>query len=550
VTETIDRALRNKRLLGAALGDAGSWVTWLAVLRAAFGLSLDDDQRQLFAGVSGGRAPPTKRVRELWAMVGRKGGKSRMAAAIAVYLALFVKYKLSRGERGMVLVLAMSMDQARVVFDYCIGFLSTSDVLRREIVSTTANEIRLRNGITIATHANSFRSVRGRTLCACVCDEVCFWRDDTTAIPDTETYTAVLPSLLTTNGMLIGISSAYRRVGLLYSKYGQHFGVADDDVLVVKGGTQQFNGTVDDVRLAAMRAADPTAAASEWDSEFRDDLSGLFDDAVIDRAVNRSRPLELPPQPDVIYKAYVDPSGGAISGDAYSICIGHKDGERSVVDVVRARTGPFNPQEVTREYAALCKQYRVSAVTGDKYAKEWVQQAWRDLLGAYREAGLYAWQIYLEALAPFNRGLVELPDLPPLVRELKLLQRVAGRTGKESVEHPRGGHDDLANAVCGCLQLLSAVVWDEPAIVAPVVAWGTPRAVPGGVLTASCAVAPALAPSPAPSPAPELDPLEEAKKREAAKILAEMTRPRLEEWRPFVGGLSFGVPRFPRHGRW
>ena len=53
------------------------------------------------AGVSGGRAPPTKRVRELWAMVGRKGGKSRMAAAIAVYLALFVKYKLSRGERGM-----------------------------------------------------------------------------------------------------------------------------------------------------------------------------------------------------------------------------------------------------------------------------------------------------------------------------------------------------------------------------------------------------------------------------------------------------------------
>ena len=65
----------------------------------------------------------------------------------------------------------------------------------------TPNEIRLRNGITIATHANSFRSVRGRSLCAAIFDEVAFWRDDTTAIPDTETYTAVLPSLLTTNGM-------------------------------------------------------------------------------------------------------------------------------------------------------------------------------------------------------------------------------------------------------------------------------------------------------------------------------------------------------------
>ncbi|MGA3342547.1 MAG: hypothetical protein ABSD11_18515 [Methylocella sp.] len=44
-------------------------------------------------------------------------------------------------------------------------------------------------------------------------------------------------------------------------------------------------------------------------------------------------------------------------------------------------------------------------MTGDKYGKAWVQQAWRDLLGTYLEASLYAWQLYPEALAPFNRGL-------------------------------------------------------------------------------------------------------------------------------------------------
>ena len=485
---TIDRALRNKRLLGAALGDAGSWATWFAVLCAAFGLKLDDDQRQLFASVSGGRAPPTKRVRELWAMVGRKGGKSRMAAAIAVYAACFGKYKLSRGERGMVLVLAMSMEQARVVFDYALAFLSASDVLRSEIASTTSNEIRLKNGITIATHANSFRSVRGRTLCCCVFDEVAFWRDDSTAIPDTETYTAILPSLLTTNDMLIGISSAYRRLGLLFTKHRDFFGVDDADTLVVAGGTTAFNLSIDDARLAAMRAADPTAAASEWDSEFRDDLSGLFDDTVINRAVDRNRPLELPPQPDVTYKCFIDPSGGATSGDAYSIAIGHKDGERFVIDVVRGRTGPFNPMEVTREYAALCRQYRVGAVTGDKYGKAWVQQAWRDLLGVYVESRLYAWEIYLESLAQFNRGVVELPDQPSLLRELKLLQRVAGRTGKESVEHPRGAHDDLANAVAGCLHLLSVVDHNAVSLVAPFYV-GTPRSIPGGSVLPSGTVA-------------------------------------------------------------
>lgn len=241
VTETIDSALCDRQLLGAALDDPDSWQTWFAALRAAFGLELSREHRRIFAAISGGRAAPTKRVREFWCLVGRKGGKSRMAAAIACYIALFGRFKLARGEQGLVLVLAMSMDQAKVVFGYCYGFLASSPVLAREIESTTATEIRLKNGIVIATHANSFRSVRGRTLCACVFDEVAYWRDSIGAVPDIETYTAIIPSLLTTKGMLIGISSTYRRAGLLYSKYERFFGTDDADTLVVKGGTTTFN---------------------------------------------------------------------------------------------------------------------------------------------------------------------------------------------------------------------------------------------------------------------------------------------------------------------
>jgi hypothetical protein len=291
----IDRALLDRRLLGAALGDVSSWSTWIAVLRAVFGLPLDDDQRRVFASVAGGRKPPTKRVRELWGLVGRKGGKSKMAAAVACYLALFVRHKLSRGEKGVVLVLAMSVDQARVVFNYCLGFLTESEALRKEIVDVTRSEIRLRNGITIAVHANSFRSVRGRSLVACILDEVCFWRDDSTATPDSEVYSAVLPSLLTTDGLLVAISSAYRRVGLFYTKHRDYFGVDSDDTLVVAGSSQTFNGTLDAGRIAAMRAADPQAAKSEWDSQFRDDLATFLDPELIDRAIDRTRPLELPP---------------------------------------------------------------------------------------------------------------------------------------------------------------------------------------------------------------------------------------------------------------
>ena len=73
-----------------------------------------------------------------------------------------------------------------------------------------------------------------KTLLGVVFDEVSFWRDEASATPDVETYRAVMPSLVASNGMLIGISTPYRRTGLLYAKHRDHFGVEGDDVLAVE----------------------------------------------------------------------------------------------------------------------------------------------------------------------------------------------------------------------------------------------------------------------------------------------------------------------------
>jgi hypothetical protein len=56
-----------------------SWATWRAVLRAAFCLPMDAEDLRLFRGVAGDRAPPQHRVRELWCVVGRRGGKDGTA---------------------------------------------------------------------------------------------------------------------------------------------------------------------------------------------------------------------------------------------------------------------------------------------------------------------------------------------------------------------------------------------------------------------------------------------------------------------------------------
>ena len=155
-TFTIDRALSDTRLLGAGLGDIKSWLTWIVILKAAFGQQLTDAELATFATVAGDRPPPSKRVRELWCIVGRRGGKSRIAAALACYFGLFVEHKLAAGESGMVLVLSGTQDQSKVVFDYALGFLTASPALAAEIASTTRHEIRLKNGIRLRSTAIRF----------------------------------------------------------------------------------------------------------------------------------------------------------------------------------------------------------------------------------------------------------------------------------------------------------------------------------------------------------------------------------------------------------
>jgi hypothetical protein len=459
---TIDVAMGDERLLGAALGNTASWSTWIAVLKAAFALGLTDDQRALFASVAGQRMPPQQRVRELWCLCGRRAGKSRIAALVAVYIALFMPVNLAPGESGAVLVLANGINQARLVFGYAKAFITESPVLGREIVSVTKNEISLSNGVTIAVHANSFRSVRGWTLLACIFDEVSFWRDETSAQPDSETYTACLPSLVTTDGMLIGISTGYRRTGLLYSKHRDHFGVDTPDVLVVQGTSRTFNPTLSEAGIAAMRAADPTAHASEWDAEFRSDLSAFLDDELVERAVDYDRPPELPAIATGGYQAFTDAAGGT-GNDAYTIAIGHKQGDNFIIDVVRG-TPPgvrFDPATVTEEYAGLLKYYRIYSVTGDHYAAAWVSSAWSKHGVTYRQSNLAKSAIYLECAPLFARGLVRLPNHAKLLRELRLLERRVHRSGKDSVDHGRNGHDDHANAVCGVLQLLTGNTYWE-----------------------------------------------------------------------------------------
>ena len=257
----------------------------------------------------------------------------------------------------------------------------------------------------------------------------------------------MIPALMTTRGMLIGISTPYRRTGLLYQKHRDYYGQDDDDILVVQGATTTFHPSLSQSEIDAAIADDPEAATSEWEATFRSDLACFLDEATIEAAIDRDRPLELPPGAHQ-YSAFVDPSGGR--HDAFTICIGHEEDESFVADVVRGTKPPFDPQEVVKSYAALLNEYGVTEVTGDGYSESWVETAFQDAGIAYQRSELKRSQLYLEALPLFTRGAVSIPDLQPLLRELRLLERRTHRGGKDTVDRPRRGSDDYANALCGC----------------------------------------------------------------------------------------------------
>ncbi len=237
---------------------------------------------------------PTEPAREFWALCGRRAGKSLVMALVAVFLAAFRRYQLTPGERGTVMLLAGDKRQARVLRRYVGAFFATVPLLRAMVTAERAEAIDLDNGISIEIHVASYRSTRGYTLAAAICDEIAFWRtDEDAAEPDTEVLNALRPGLATLGGLLVCITSPYGKRGEVWRTYKQHLG-RPSDVLVWKAATREMNPCIPQAEVDRAIERDEHAARSEWLGEFRDDVAGFVDremvEALVESGTKRSGP--------------------------------------------------------------------------------------------------------------------------------------------------------------------------------------------------------------------------------------------------------------------
>jgi hypothetical protein len=449
VARTIDiiGAIRDPNIIGDVLSPAQE-----AALRTLYGLEIPKDQEQLVRRCTG--HPPRKPCehREAAFICGRRSGKSdKVAANVALYEAFFRQHKLSPGERGVVLLLAQNMRQAQVVRGYIEGKITKSPILSQHVEGARTHEIDLDNGITIGIYPASFRSIRGLSVVACICDEIAFWwTEEGYANPDVEVLRAVRPSMATfPNAKLVLASSPYAMTGVLWDMWRDR--KKDREVLVWHAPTALMNPAVPERFLANEKRRDPENYRREYEGEFTEAVSAFLPALAIEECVVKGR-TEVDPEGDWLYRAAID---AAFKGDRFVLAIAHQNDTGTVlVDHLSSWQGtrqePVRLGAVIPEIGKQLQRYRVGSVYADQYGAEPLRHAFAQAGIGFQEVTFTSQSkadLYNTLRLRILDRRVELLDHKDSLRELRGLEVELLPGGAVRIRHGSSGHDDYADAI-------------------------------------------------------------------------------------------------------
>jgi len=457
-------AIKDPNLFRPFLGEElESWQAWLIALRALYGLSIKSDLAKALVKQCTGRNAselPADGFQTALFLVGRRSGKSRISAVIGAFEGLFGGHetRLAKGESGIIPVISPTKYQSTIVWKYLSAIFDVP-LLKQEVADTKESEksLVLRNGIEIRILVGDWRTIRGPSVVCAIVDEVCFLglTEESKVRSDTELIRALRPALLTTKGKLIAISSKYAKKGWAYGQWsrqhGANKGVSPSFVptwttLVWDSPSKAMNPTLPQAEIDAAYLEDPAAARSEFGGEWREDVSEFVPRSLIESLVVTGR-KELLPRSSISYFAFTDLSGGR--HDDAGLAIAHREGRKVILDLAKLWRAPFNPHDIIAQQATELRRFSLRKVTGDNYAAEFVADSFKAQGISYAKSELAKSDLYRELLPCLCSAEIELLDDPKLIDQLAGLERRTRSGGKDSIDHPPGAKDDLANCIAG-----------------------------------------------------------------------------------------------------
>ena len=237
--------------------------------------------------------------------------------------------------------------------------------------------------------------------------------------------------------------------------FQKHYGGAGDPlILVAKGSSREFNATLPQGVVDRAYERDAAAASAEYGAEFRRDI-------VVRQHRGRDR-LHEPRRLRAGAAARCHLQRLRRSFWRQRRCDdaghGHRDHTRqaAVIDALREVTPPFSPEQTVEQFASLLRTYECSTVVGDKFAGDWPVEAFRKFGVRYEQSAAPKSDLYRDLLASLNSQRVDLLDHPKIISQLCMLERRTSRGGRDSIDHPPGGHDDVANVIAGVAAALTA----------------------------------------------------------------------------------------------
>ena len=443
------RFFRDKRFLNFGLSDAQA-----GALKVIYGQELTPIERRAVKPHL--RTEYVRREhREAALVVGRRGGKSRISAGIALYESVFGGYEkyLAPGELGVIPVISSSMRQTSVVKNYVSSMLKNSPVLSPYVSNDTADGVELTNGLSLACLPCSSKGIRGFAFPCAVLDELGFWRYEGYVDSDRDVMDAVRPAQMQfANPKLIMISSPWIRRGVLWDTYRR----PRRNCVVLQAPTWQWNPNITRADLNDEFEADPAAAAREYGAQFSTAITAKFAPADIERAMAGNYE-SIPPQSGIQYMAAIDPGGRV---DSFTLAIGHIQDGAVIVDLAVEWPAPVDTEQVLHQLAGHLRTYRVKQLFSDPYGSDFL----KTLL---RQHGINIIQIAFTALLKsrsystlgylLRNGAIALPAHQELQRQLQNIEERKQPGGGVTIGAPNmiGEHDDLADALALLVQQLT-----------------------------------------------------------------------------------------------
>ena len=427
------------------------------ILKSCFGLPLDDTETEIYRRGTGRELYVPREQREITVLAGRKSGKtSKIGSRIALYQA-FRNHQLPRNERAHILLIAPTLDQAHIAFDYIYQDLVNSPILSARIAKIRKNEIILKNRITIECCACSSISTRGKSVVAALCDEVSYWKNEVTSVHcDEQVLAALRPAMITfPAAKCIKITTPGSKRGTVWSEFQRR---AELSYPVWQLPTVIMNLTVSTEMLEQEREGSLENFNREYLAEFVDNVISWIEPEILEACIARGR-TELPRVSDGVYVASVDPG---FKNSGFALSIAHRTSEGViVVDLVACWTGSSKAalgfERVCREITEILRRYRINNVQGDRYAAPAIQQEFLKLGITYREVTFRRHtraQLFNNLKHLLTQQRIELLDRPELLRELRCLEEYREADGGVDVR-PAYGQDDRAIVLALCAFELS-----------------------------------------------------------------------------------------------